>query len=221
MNTNTTYKIRPAGRHILTIGKDLIHDNYAAVVELIKNAYDADSSDVQIEFKASPDGRGYTIVISDNGHGMSRDDVVNKWMVPSTLDKLKRRKSRSGRTMQGSKGVGRYAASILGTDLLLETVSDAGEKTTAHFVWKDFESAEYLDDVEVRLETTEVSEPLGTRLAINGDEEFLAEWDKTRFEKLQFELKKLTSPSAHSLGMTNFPLSSRLRVFEGLRTLTK
>ena len=42
MKTSTTYKIRPAGRHIFTIGRDLIQDNYAAVFELVKNAYDAD-----------------------------------------------------------------------------------------------------------------------------------------------------------------------------------
>ena len=36
MKTNATYKIRPAARHILTIGRDLIQDNYAAVVELVK-----------------------------------------------------------------------------------------------------------------------------------------------------------------------------------------
>lgn len=43
------FKIRPAGRHILTIGRDLIQDNYAAILELVKNAYDADSPDVRIE----------------------------------------------------------------------------------------------------------------------------------------------------------------------------
>ena len=197
MGADTTYKIRPAGRHILTIGKDLIHDNYAAVMELVKNAYDADSPDVQVEFTMSPLRGGYSIVISDHGHGMSKDDIINKWMVPSTQDKHIRRKSPSGRTMQGSKGVGRYAASILGTDLLLETVSVAGEKTTAHFVWKDFESAEYLDDVEISLETTEVSEPSGTRLTISGDDEFLGEWDQKRFDKINFELKKLKSPVEH------------------------
>ena len=79
MNTDTTYKIRPAGRHVLTIGRDLIQDNYAAVVELVKNAYDADSPDVNIEFKASRDRSGYSIVISDHGHGMSRYDVISKW----------------------------------------------------------------------------------------------------------------------------------------------
>ena len=194
MNTDTTYKIRPAGRHILTIGKDLIQDNYAAVVELVKNAYDADSPDVHIAFTASLLHSRYSIVISDHGHGMSRDDVINKWLVPSTEDKFKRRRSPSNRTLQGNKGVGRYAASILGTDLLLETVIPEGEKTTAYFEWRNFKDAKYLDDVEIPIETTQVSEPQGTRLTINGDDGLLAEWDGKRFEQLQFELKKLKSP---------------------------
>ena len=194
MNTDTTYKIRPAGRHVLTIGRDLIQDNYAAVVELVKNAYDADSPDVHIEFTAPPLGSEYTIVISDHGHGMSRDDIINKWLVPSTPDKLERRKSPSGRVLQGHKGVGRYAASILGPDLLLETVTSAGEKTTAYLEWKDFESARYLDDVEIPIETKKVFEPSGTRLTINGDDQLFAEWDQERFDKLRFELKKLKLP---------------------------
>ena len=194
MNTSTTYKIRPAGRHILTIGRDLIQDNYAAVFELVKNAYDADSPDANIEFKVSPDYSGYSIVISDHGHGMSRDDVINKWMVPSTNNKRERRESPSGRVLQGSKGVGRYAASILGADILLETVNTNGEKTTAYLEWSKFETASYLDDVEILLETEAVSETPGTRLTINGGSEMLAEWDQKQFDKLRFELKKLTSP---------------------------
>ncbi|MDE0322399.1 MAG: sensor histidine kinase [Candidatus Poribacteria bacterium] len=194
MNNDTTYKIRPAGRHILTIGRELIHDYYAAVVELVKNAYDADSPDVNIEFTSTPDRGGYTIVISDHGHGMSKDEVINKWLVPSTQDKRIREKSFAGRTLQGSKGVGRYAASVLGTDLLLETVTDKGEKTTVYLEWDAFESAQYLDDVEILVETEEVSAPPSTLLTINGNDKLLAEWSKERFEKLRFELKKLISP---------------------------
>ena len=194
MNTDTAYKIRPAGRHVLTIGQDLIQDNYAAVLELVKNAYDADSPDVQIEFTAPPLGNGYTIIISDQGHGMSRDDVINKWLVPSTPDKLERLRSPLRRILQGNKGVGRYAASILGPDLLLETVTPEGEKTTVYLEWKIFEDAKYLDDVEIPIETTEVSEPSGTRLTINGDDALHTEWDQEQFNKLRFELKKLMSP---------------------------
>ncbi len=194
MNSDMTYNIRPAGRHILTIGRELIQDNYAAVVELVKNAYDADSPDVNIKFKKSLGSSEYCIVISDHGHGMSRDDIVNKWLVPSTRDKIKRDKSPSGRPLQGSKGVGRYAASILGKDMLLETVTSKGEKTTAYLRWIDFEKAEYLDDVPILIETTKVSDPQGTILTIGMDDLHIDEWNEKRFRKLQYELKKLKSP---------------------------
>ena len=200
MSTGDTYRIRPAGRHILTIGRDLIQDRYAAVVELVKNAYDADSPDVNIEIRATPDHNGYRIIISDHGHGMSRNTVINEWMVPSTRNKLDRRTSPSGRIMQGSKGVGRYAASILGTDLLLETITAEGEKTTVYVEWKNFETARYLDDVEILIETTDKSEPSGTRLTINGDNALLSEWNHKQFKKLRFELKKLISPVSTIFG---------------------
>lgn len=194
MNTSETYRIRPAGRHLLTIGRDLIKDQYAAVVELVKNSYDADSPDVTLEFRAHADKSGYTLTVTDHGHGMSRDAVINRWLVPSTDDKLTRRTSPGGRIMQGRKGVGRFAASILGEDLLLETVAAGGEKTTVFVTWKTFESAQYLDDVEVLVESSHVDEQSGTKLTITGDRELLQEWDQDQFNHLRFELKKLLPP---------------------------
>ena len=219
MNTYTTYKIRPTGRHLLTIGRDLIQDNYAAVVELIKNAYDADSPHVKVKFTASPARSGFSIVISDRGHGMSRDDVIDKWMVPSTQDKRDKRISRGGRMMQGNKGVGRYAASILGTDLLLETVTQEGEKTTVYLEWNNFKSAKYLDDVGIRIETTKVSEPSGTRLTINGDDPLFGEWNRRRLEKLQFELKKLKSPVDTVFKDDEFRINLKVEGFPGVEDI--
>ena len=223
MNPDTTYKIRPAGRHLLTIGRDLIQDNYAAVIELVKNAYDADSPDVNIEFRAAPDRSGYTIVISDHGHGMSREDVINKWLVPSTLDKRNRHRSPTGRILQGSKGVGRYATSVLGADLFLETVTYKGEKTTVCLEWRDFEAAQYLDDVEILVETEKVSEPFGTLLTIKGDDKLLTEWDEDSFNKLRFELKKLTSPIttvvSNEIGNDEFRINLTVDGFPGVKVI--
>ncbi|MCY4401681.1 MAG: sensor histidine kinase [Candidatus Poribacteria bacterium] len=223
MNNDITYKIRPAGRHILTIGRDLIQDNYAAVIELVKNAYDADSPQVDVEFKKIPNLSEYSIVISDHGHGMSRDDIINKWLVPSTEDKIKRGKSPAGRILQGSKGVGRYAASILGNNLHLETVTNKGEKTTVYVEWDKFEVAQYLDDVEIQIKTAEVSEPSGTVLTINGNDEYLKEWDKKRFEALRFELKKLTSPMSSIFNNEdsgdNFRINLRVEGFSGVENV--
>lgn len=58
-----SYKIRPAGRHLLTIGRDLIQDNNAALIELIKNAFDADSPSINITFSMKPDQTFYKILI--------------------------------------------------------------------------------------------------------------------------------------------------------------
>ena len=209
--SENVYKIRPAGRHLLTIGRDLIQDSYAAIVELVKNAYDADSKSVEIHFKATeklsenisgnPEKR-IEITVRDYGHGMSQDTVINKWMVPSTPDKLERRTSPDGRIMQGRKGIGRYAASMLGSTLLLETVSEGAEKTTVLVDWRDFEKSEYLDDVEILVESHSTKEPHGTTLTIEGGQDYYKEWDKNQFIKLNFELKKLISPVQNLMDKT-------------------
>ncbi len=194
MNEAETYSIRPAGRHLLTIGRDLIQDQYAAIVELVKNAYDADSPNVNITFKVSPNREIFTISVEDHGHGMSRDTVINNWLVPSTDDKLKRRISPNGRIMQGRKGIGRYATSILGEDLFLETITPSGEKTEVCLQWSVFEEEKYLDDVPVLVETGLSDKPPGTKLTITGTSGNLSEWDNTQLRKLRFELKKLMPP---------------------------
>lgn len=189
-----SYKVRPAGRHLLTVGRDLIQDKYAALVELVKNAYDADSPTVDIIFSIIPDKNIYNIVVADEGHGMSRDTVINKWLVPSTDDKLKRQRSPRGRTMQGRKGIGRYASSLLGNDLLLETVSSDGQRTTLYIQWDHFENAQFLDEVDILVESAPSLLPAGTKLTISGPSFAASEWSYTHFNKLRFELKKLTPP---------------------------
>ena len=205
MSDSGVFKIRPAGRHILTIGRDLIQDPYAAVVELVKNAYDADASKVELFFskhsiKEIIDGKevikyGIQICVSDNGHGMTRSVVTDKWMVPSTDDKQVRKISPKGRVMQGRKGIGRYASAILGNDLFLETVSeDTQEKTSLLVNWTSFEKAKYLSDVDILIETVKTNDSSGTKLLINGDATFLQEWENGQFVQLGKELKKIMTP---------------------------
>ncbi len=194
MNNSNYFTIKPAGRHILTIGRDLIQDQYAAVVELIKNAYDADAANVNIRFETSKQKDAMTIIIEDNGHGMSRDTVINKWLVPSTDDKIKRRVSPKGRIMQGRKGVGRYAASILGKTLSIETTNTIGETTTLKIKWSEFEEAQYLEDVKILVETSASNKSAGTKLTIEGNKDHIASWSEAQIKKLRFELKKLIPP---------------------------
>ena len=185
------------------------------MIELVKNAFDADSPDVAISFERGEDGQ-YRISVADHGHGMSRDTVINKWMVPSTSDKEDRGgKSPGGRTMQGRKGIGRYAASILGKDLLLETTTPCGENTTLYLQWEDFEDAAYLGDVEILIETAPMNEPQGTKLVIAIDEERLTAWKDTQFAKLQFELRKLMPPFPSMATEQGFEVLLRIKDVPG------
>lgn len=207
-----SYKIRPAGRHLLTIGRDLIQDNNAALIELIKNAFDADSPSINITFSMKPDQTFYKILIEDKGHGMSRDTIINKWMVPSTADKLTRKTSPNGRILQGRKGIGRYAAAILGNDLLLESVDQTGKKTTAYIEWKQFETAKFLEDVEILIETFDSNESPGTTLTITGNEDGLAEWNETKLKDLKFQIKKLMSPLNKELQANSSNTSDKFEI---------
>lgn len=62
-----SYKIRPAGRHLATIGKELIQNEAAAIIELVKNAYDADADAIYVEIKLNNKNKAVEIIITDNG----------------------------------------------------------------------------------------------------------------------------------------------------------
>ncbi|KJS20439.1 MAG: ATPase [Clostridiaceae bacterium BRH_c20a] len=206
MSEKNIYKIRPAGRHVLTIGEELIQDQFAAIVELVKNAYDADSPDVVICFKANNSENLFELRIEDHGHGMSTDDVVNKWLVPSTSNKLVKRVSPKGRIMQGRKGIGRYAASILGNDLLMESIDKSGLRTKLYVVWEDFSKFDFLDQVDILVESDFVSENSGTILTIHSELKAIQYWNDDALNKLRFELKKLIPPKADDTFDSSFEI---------------
>src|SRR5690606_38089149 len=223
MSNDIAYKIRPAARLIHTIGSDLIGDSYAALVELVKNSYDADASKVDIVFKYTKISKENALIISikDDGHGMNFDTVINKWLVPATNDKLKRKVSKKGtRTLQGRKGIGRFAASILGQEMTLSTVDETGEKSEAVIDWRIFNTDDFLENIELLVERTQTRNSSGTELLIiakdekytekflndDGEEEIsektdskLSYWNRNTLEQLINELRKLISPFEESI----------------------
>ncbi|QNR23649.1 sensor histidine kinase [Croceimicrobium hydrocarbonivorans] len=203
-------RIRPAARIISTIGEDLVGDSYAAIVELVKNAYDADASYVEIVFDYTEmDGNPVLkIEIKDDGHGMTTEVVLNKWLVPATKDKLDRRTSPNGRLFQGRKGIGRYAAAILGQELLLETVDQNNTQTQVYIDWQLFEEIEFLEDVEVVVERKNVNKSPGTVLHITATGHKLDQWRKPELASLTKELRKLKSPfESHTKDKFNINLA--------------
>lgn len=219
MVENNLYKIRPAGRHLFTIGKDLIKDPQAAIIELVKNAYDADASSVDISFEISENRDKISIKIKDFGHGMSKEDVLKKWLVPSTNNKEKQKLTPNGRIMQGKKGVGRYAVSLIGDDLLMETVDKNGHKSQIYINWDEFNKYEYLDEVNILVDFSKVSEHSGTELIATAGIEQVQYWTKkntdgwVNINELKKELKKMLSPNKDPEDI--FEINLILKNFEG------
>jgi len=197
--TDKKYKIRPSARLIKTIGKDLVKDKYAAVVELVKNSYDADASICEIKFIFDENESSLTISISDNGHGMSLDTVVNKWMVPATSDKLNRKESPEGRPLQGRKGIGRFAAAALGDRIYLQTKENSEKEVSLLLDLNDFSSDKLLEDVDLIIDEGDVDSDEGTYLEIVNENYSLLnleeEWGEKFRSQLILELKKLLAPN--------------------------
>ncbi len=212
LTENNEFTFKSAGRHLLTIGRDLIKDAYGAIVELVKNAYDADASSVTIDISVE-DSEKIKFIIKDNGHGMTRDTVVNKWMVLSTEDKKNRKLSPKGRIMQGKKGIGRYAVSVLGNLLDLETVDATGKKTRVSLNWEDFEKAEYIENIKIFVSTDNADSAPYTKLTIEGNKTYLKPWiDRKYREKLILELRKLIAPLLNS--QDKFEISLKEKGFD-------
>lgn len=185
------FYIKPAANHILTVGKGIIKDPFTAILELVKNSYDADAENVFVSLSFQENNT--KIIIEDDGHGMSYDIVTNKWMVPSTQEKLRQRKSRfKKRPLQGRKGIGRYAASILGDDLLMTTTDSESSITTELYLnWNDFASdSKFLEDVQILIESYKSNHKNGTYLCVTGKKN----WSDYELDELISSLRRLLSP---------------------------
>ncbi len=138
-------------RHVRQLGRELVADRVTAVSELIKNAYDADATAVEVTFSArSRLAPGGDLSIRDDGTGMNLEDVINRWMVISTPFKDKAGTSeRFLRRRAGQKGIGRFAAETLGGRLILtSTTSGSDERIIVEFDWeRDYAAGVRLEEV--------------------------------------------------------------------------
>jgi len=146
------------------IGKELINDDNVAVMELVKNSYDAGASKVTIEFKnLFHKSEKSELIIQDDGIGMSEDDILNKWLnIAYSAKKLEH--TQNERYQAGNKGVGRFSCDRLGESLNIYTRQE--NKTILHLKidWKDFE---LLDEIDTQIQDVAV---------------YIREIDDTRFK---------------------------------------
>ena len=208
--------IRPYARLLTMLGEQLIKNERIALVELIKNSYDADADWVEVRFEgfgkrmtSQPESR---IVVRDNGCGMSLETIRTSWMNPATpakfLDKRhgKRRTPSKNRVVQGEKGIGRFAVLKLAKKVTVTTRPERAKQETSvtydftrfdeDFVLEDGKEKEiFLDEVEIdwaqRTPETFLGSAHGTAIemdVLKGD------WNERLVDQFCRDVANLTDP---------------------------
>jgi signal transduction histidine kinase len=201
--------LRPKARILKTLGDELISSETVALIELVKNAYDADANNVLIKFSDPLTKGDGSLIVYDDGHGMDMTTIRESWMVIAASTKKEKKESKNGkRRVLGEKGIGRFASSRIATELELITKTENNAKEIyALFDWSQFDDDNlFLDEVlflaeekeneEIRImyETPPFSERKknsGTILKMN----FLKKnWENFDLYELQRGLSRLISP---------------------------
>lgn len=194
-------KFKPRARLLLQLGDQLIKNESIALLELAKNAYDADASKVDI-IMIHPDSKekGY-IEIEDDGFGMTADVVENVWLEPGSSFKQEQYKERRitpkyNRLPIGEKGIGRFGAHKLGDLIEMTTKSANGNEVYVSIDWTKFAEQRYLEDVPIKIIKREhpqyfVNGKTGTRIVIRG---FRKEWERGMARSVMRAITSMTSP---------------------------
>lgn len=174
-NKNTSeLSFKPRAHILILLGEELIKSPVMAIYELIKNGYDADAKNVNVDFDHIENVEKATITITDDGIGITEEVLKNVWFEPGTdyrkpiNDEGRRVIKRSpifNRIPMGEKGVGRFAVHKLGNQIRLisrpgKIVSEPNGtylRTDLHdyelvvdIDWRKFSQSKYLEDVSIR-----------------------------------------------------------------------
>jgi signal transduction histidine kinase len=136
------------------LGEELNPSVEHGIVELAKNAYDADATEFTVTL-LKVEKAGGTLVVTDNGDGMSVQDIKDGWLVIGQSRKSGVKRTAAGRIPAGYKGLGRLAALRLGEKASVTTRPKSPRPTQHELTidWKAFDKATLVEDVDLRIAT--------------------------------------------------------------------
>lgn len=194
------------------IGRENVSNLEGALIELIKNTYDADAKKCVVYYESSTD----RLFIIDNGIGMNKDVIINNWMTIGNSTKKESVFTKSGRVNTGEKGIGRFALDRISEKCTMLTVSK-DERFEWLVNWENFDSSEMITDTYAEL--NDISENIPEFLSDLGNE-FLCEmlksdftgtgtcfvlenlrdqWNEVVIERIKSSLQKLLPPMENNV----------------------
>lgn len=188
------------------LGEQLVSDEITALLELIKNSYDADASYVSIEINTTgqyikdelfyPDHKGF-IIVEDDGFGMDEKTIMKSWLIISYSQKRQlkaaKRTTPKGRTPLGDKGLGRLSTQRLADICEIFTSKEKEPGTHIAFNWKDFEKEVALSKVQIQAESYSPKKKNGTKLIL-ANLNHSEVWEGQNLEKFKGQVSQIISP---------------------------
>jgi len=167
---NTPFKTR--ARTIDHLGREQIADCPTAISELWKNSYDAYARMVELNIFDAIDNGFEVACLVDDGHGMSKKEFIEKWLVVGTESKAtdqqlfeEDRNNLPIRPKQGQKGIGRLSCAAMGNLLLLVSKRKSEPFVAALIDWRIFSNPFLvLDDIKLPVVEFDSKEDLSTYL---------------------------------------------------------
>jgi signal transduction histidine kinase len=160
--------LRFAADVLRRLGEELNPSPEQGIIELVRNAYDADAATCTVELQdvAAVGGR---LTITDDGTGMTKKQLRDSWLILGRSGKDRHeRTTRFDRLQVGSKGLGRLAALRLGPMAVLRTRPEAepGVEHRLELAWQRFDEVATVDRVALEIVTTKTNEEPGTTIEV-------------------------------------------------------
>lgn len=229
MDFSTPLPIKASARLIYHLGEQLISDELVALLELIKNSYDADSTSVEVKIennKETPYGKGL-ITIQDNGNGMLPSIIVDGFLRLATNYKKENKISPYyNRKTLGEKGLGRLSFQRLGKYIEVITVPRLDRLNVEKELDIEYIEKRRFNKFEIKMDWEGFSEDANfdeITANVNPDKDFESKYgtcikiygirnsnfwelNKEKRERLQGEILSMTNPFVSNKSNDKFNL---------------